>query len=97
MDASTPPQHFDLCIIGAGSGNTIVDERFDDQRVAIVDQGIGERGSFGGTCLNYGCIPTKMFVYTADVAAAVANAGRPSSRAGVRRATSTFRCLLPES
>ncbi len=76
MDASTPPQHFDLCIIGAGSGNTIVDERFDDQRVAIVDQGIGERGSFGGTCLNAGCIPTKMLVHPATLASGAVDAQR---------------------
>jgi mycothione reductase len=27
-----------------------------------------EQGTFGGTCLNVGCIPTKMFVYPADLA-----------------------------
>lgn len=58
-------QHFDLVIVGTGSGNSILDERFDDQSVAIV-----ERGTFGGTCLNVGCIPTKMFVHTGDVARA---------------------------
>ncbi len=56
--------HYDLVIIGTGSGNTIVNRRFADQKVAIV-----ERGTFGGTCLNVGCIPTKMFVHAADVAA----------------------------
>ena len=56
--------HYDLVIIGTGSGNTIVNRRFADWKVAIV-----ERGTFGGTCLNVGCIPTKMFVHTADVAA----------------------------
>ena len=60
--------HFDLAIIGTGSGNSIVDERFADQRVAIL-----EKGTFGGTCLNVGCIPTKMFVYPADVAYAAAH------------------------
>ena len=30
---------------------------------------ICEQGTFGGTCLNVGCIPTKMFVYAAEVAA----------------------------
>ena len=63
-------RHFDLCIIGSGSGNTIVDERFDDLSVALV-----EKGTFGGTCLNVGCIPTKMLVYPADVARATARAG----------------------
>ena len=61
----------DLIIIGSGSGNSIPDDRFADWDVAIVDD-----GTFGGTCLNVGCIPTKMFVHTADVAAAVRNAGR---------------------
>jgi mycothione reductase len=63
--------HFDLAIIGTGSGNSIVDERFADQRVAIL-----EKGTFGGTCLNVGCIPTKMFVYPADLALS-ATAGSP--------------------
>jgi mycothione reductase len=61
----------DLLIIGTGSGNTILDERFDDLDVAIV-----EEGTFGGTCLNVGCVPTKMFVYAADVARSVATSGR---------------------
>jgi mycothione reductase len=56
-------RHFDLVLIGTGSGNSIVDERFADWDIAIV-----EKGTFGGTCLNVGCIPTKMFVHTADVA-----------------------------
>ncbi|MFB9908133.1 mycothione reductase [Allokutzneria oryzae] len=60
-------RHFDLVIIGTGSGNSILDERFDDWNVAIVEKGV-----FGGTCLNVGCIPTKMFVHTANVASAPA-------------------------
>jgi mycothione reductase len=28
-----------------------------------------ERGLFGGTCMNRGCIPSKMFIYAADLAA----------------------------
>jgi mycothione reductase len=55
--------HYDLAIIGTGSGNSIIDERYRDMSVAICEQGV-----FGGTCLNVGCIPTKMFVYTAEVA-----------------------------
>jgi mycothione reductase len=55
--------HYDLAVIGTGSGNSIVDHRFQDWRVAIIEDNI-----FGGTCLNVGCIPTKMFVYPADLA-----------------------------
>ena len=35
-----------------------------------------EGGTFGGTCLNVGCIPTKMFVYAAEVAASARDAAR---------------------
>ncbi|MDI5976162.1 mycothione reductase [Amycolatopsis magusensis] len=58
--------HYDLVIIGTGSGNSVLDPRFAGWKTAIV-----EKGTFGGTCLNVGCIPTKMFVYPADLAAAV--------------------------
>ncbi|QER90467.1 mycothione reductase [Streptomyces tendae] len=58
--------HFDLVVIGSGSGNIIVDERFTDWKVAFVEKGVGPLDSYGGTCLNVGCIPTKMFVHTAD-------------------------------
>jgi mycothione reductase len=64
-------RHFDLCIIGTGSGNSITDDRFDHLNVAIV-----EMGTFGGTCLNVGCIPSKMFVYPADLAASTIQANR---------------------
>jgi mycothione reductase len=58
-------------VVGTGSGNTIVTKQFADWKVAIV-----ERGTFGGTCLNVGCIPTKMFVHTADLAAGASGSSR---------------------
>lgn len=64
-------RHFDLCIVGSGSGNSIADDRFSDASIALVDKGV-----FGGTCLNVGCIPTKMFVYPADLAASPEHARR---------------------
>ncbi|WP_419931630.1 mycothione reductase [Candidatus Poriferisodalis sp.] len=60
---------FDLVIVGTGSANSIPGPEFDDWSIAIV-----ERGVFGGTCLNVGCIPSKMFVYAADVADTIATA-----------------------
>ena len=51
---------FDLIIIGSGSGNHIP-EFLNDWRIAMV-----ERDVFGGTCLNRGCIPSKMLVLPAD-------------------------------
>src|SRR5690606_8248848 len=63
--------HYDLAIIGTGSGNSILDERYDGKRVALL-----EEGTFGGTCLNVGCIPTKMYVYAAEVAHTVRTAAK---------------------
>ncbi len=62
---------YDLVIIGAGSGNTIPDDTLGDWKIAIV-----EVDRFGGTCLNRGCIPSRMLVHTADVASAIRTAGR---------------------
>ncbi len=62
---------YDLAIIGTGSGNSILDERYAGKRTAICEQ-----GTFGGTCLNVGCIPTKMFVYAAEVATTIRDAAR---------------------
>lgn len=66
-----PVTHYDLVIVGTGSGNSILDPRFADLRVALVEKGV-----FGGTCLNVGCIPTKMFVHPADLAATPAASAR---------------------
>jgi len=66
-----PVTHYDLVIVGAGSGNMIVNRAYDDLRVATVEDRF-----FGGTCLNVGCIPTKMFVVPADLARAAADGPR---------------------
>lgn len=63
-------EQYDLVIIGTGSGNSIIGPELDDWKVAIVEEGV-----FGGTCLNRGCIPTKMFVHAADVVQSVLHAG----------------------
>ncbi|MBM9434143.1 mycothione reductase [Flaviflexus equikiangi] len=63
--------HFDLLIIGTGSGNSLPGPEFDGLSIALV-----EKGTFGGTCLNVGCIPTKMFSYTAEIAGTPAKAAR---------------------
>ncbi|RMH75552.1 MAG: mycothione reductase [Actinomyces sp.] len=56
-------RHFDLLIIGTGSGNSIIGPEHDDWDIAIAEDGV-----FGGTCLNRGCIPSKMLVVAADTA-----------------------------
>ena len=62
---------FDLLIMGAGSGNSVIGPEHDDWDVAIAEPGL-----FGGTCLNVGCIPSKMLVYTAELAETVRDCER---------------------
>lgn len=62
---------YDLVIVGSGSGNSIIGPEHDGWKIAMV-----ERSLFGGTCLNVGCIPTKMLVYPADLAEATRHADR---------------------
>src|SRR4029453_9317439 len=64
-------RHHDVVVIGAGSGNMVVGDSFAGLDVAIV-----EERRFGGTCLNLGCIPSKMLAYAAEVAGTVRAAGR---------------------
>ncbi len=60
---------YDLVVVGAGSGNMLPDSVLAGRRVAVVEAGL-----FGGTCLNRGCIPSKILVYTADVAQTIRDA-----------------------
>ncbi|NKX51253.1 mycothione reductase, partial [Arthrobacter deserti] len=61
--------YYGLAIVGSGSGNSLGTPYWDNKKVAII---VG--GTFGGTCLNAGCIPTKMFVYPSTLAAAAGQA-----------------------
>ena len=53
---------FDVIVIGSGSEGEIVERALSHGfSVAWVD-----KGPLGGTCLNVGCIPSKMLIYPAD-------------------------------
>ncbi|MCG7444028.1 mycothione reductase [Dermabacter vaginalis] len=62
------PEHFDIALIGSGSGNSFPGPEFAEKSIVYIDRGVGPENIFGGTCLNVGCIPTKMFVHTANIA-----------------------------
>ena len=54
---------YDLIVIGSGSGLEVSSEAAErGLSVAVV-----ENGPFGGTCLNRGCIPSKILIHCADV------------------------------
>ena len=55
---------YDLLIIGSGAGlNVAVEAAQAGLKVCIV-----EKGPLGGTCLNRGCIPSKIVIHSAEVA-----------------------------
>jgi pyruvate/2-oxoglutarate dehydrogenase complex dihydrolipoamide dehydrogenase (E3) component len=69
------PEQFDAIVIGAGQSGPPLAHRLAKakMRVAII-----ERGKFGGTCVNTGCIPTKAMVasaYAAHIARRAADFG----------------------
>ena len=57
-------EEYDLLIIGAGAAGSsaVTTVAKKDKRVALV-----ERNLLGGTCLNYGCDPTKTLLHTAHL------------------------------
>jgi len=63
---------FDVLVIGAGTGLEIVSFAAGrGMKVALV-----EEGPMGGTCLNRGCIPSKMLIHSADVANTIRTSGK---------------------
>ncbi|MFA5632391.1 MAG: glutathione-disulfide reductase [Porticoccaceae bacterium] len=61
---STSEYDYDLFVIGAGSGGVRA-ARMSAQYGAKV--AIAEERYLGGTCVNVGCVPKKLFVYAAEV------------------------------
>lgn len=56
-------ESFDVIIIGSGSGLDVANSLAGQgKKVAIV-----ERDMMGGTCLNRGCIPSKLLIHSADI------------------------------
>lgn len=55
-------KEYDVIVVGSGCGMNIVNEALaHGMEVALVD-----KGPLGGTCLNLGCIPSKMLIFAAD-------------------------------
>ncbi|MDP2654139.1 MAG: dihydrolipoyl dehydrogenase [Candidatus Omnitrophota bacterium] len=61
---------YDVIVIGSGGGSKITSPAARlGLKVAVL-----EKDALGGTCLNRGCIPSKMLIHPADVAVAVREA-----------------------
>ena len=72
-------ERFDVIVVGSGSGMLVASAAIEQGlRVALV-----EHGKMGGTCINVGCVPSKMLIYPADVIANVKEAGKIGVNASV--------------
>ena len=66
-------KNYDVIVIGSGCGALIADVAASNGlKAALVDRG----PLIGGTCLNWGCIPSKMLIYTADRIVEIEEAGK---------------------
>jgi dihydrolipoamide dehydrogenase len=65
------PKHFDVAVIGSGPGGYVAALKAAQlgARVAVVEQ-----GHLGGTCLNDGCIPSKVLLASAELLHRIAGA-----------------------
>jgi dihydrolipoamide dehydrogenase len=72
-----PEHNADLVILGGGSGGYACALRAAELGMSVV---LVERDKLGGTCLHYGCIPTKALLHAADVA----DSARDGDRIGVK-------------
>jgi mycothione reductase len=71
---------YDVIVVGSGSGMLIVDEAVGHGlKAALVD-----KGPYGGTCLNTGCIPSKMLIYPADRIVEIQQAGKLGIKADIK-------------
>jgi dihydrolipoamide dehydrogenase len=72
-----PEHNADLVVLGGGSGGYAAALRAAELGQSVV---LVERDKLGGTCLHYGCIPTKALLHAAEVA----DAARDGEKIGVK-------------
>lgn len=59
------PDDVDVLVVGAGPGGYTAAIRAAQLGKSV---GLAEKDAFGGTCLNYGCIPSKAMITASDIA-----------------------------
>jgi pyruvate/2-oxoglutarate dehydrogenase complex dihydrolipoamide dehydrogenase (E3) component len=65
------PEHFDVAVIGTGQSGPALARALADAGRNVA---VAERAAFGGSCVNHGCVPTKVYVACARVAHVARNA-----------------------
>ncbi len=75
-------EEFDVIVVGSGSGMIVASNAVESGlRVALVEKG----PPLGGTCLNWGCIPSKMLIYPADVVTMIREAEKIGIKAKIEK------------
>jgi dihydrolipoamide dehydrogenase len=72
-----PEHNADLVILGGGSGGYACALRAAELGMSVV---LVEKDKLGGTCLHYGCIPTKALLHAAEVA----DSAREGEKVGIK-------------
>lgn len=79
-------RHYDILVVGSGGGAKVATPAAKlGFKVGVLEHGFDAFGrhlnGLGGTCLNRGCIPSKMLIHAAEVAQEVKDAHRFSVQA----------------
>src|SRR6201986_645563 len=61
---SDMPDQFDVVVIGGGPGG--YNAAIRSGQLGLKSACIDKRGTFGGTCLNVGCIPSKALLHASE-------------------------------
>jgi len=72
---------YDVLVIGSGAGMGVASDALsNDYKVAVVD-----KGPLGGTCLNLGCIPSKLLIFPSDRVAEIENSKKLGVEASITK------------
>jgi dihydrolipoamide dehydrogenase len=73
-------KEYDVVVIGSGAGAIVVEQALSHGlKTAMVD-----KGPLGGTCLNVGCIPSKLLIFPADRVVEIQEAEKLGIRAEIK-------------
>ena len=72
-------EEFNVLVIGSGSGMIVAAQAVaNGMKTALVDS-----GQMGGTCINRGCVPSKMLMHAADIVETIRESGKLGINASV--------------